>query len=67
MTKPSPIPIDNQREATLNAAVGLLGLAIDPTWRSAILTHMKVTGAAAALILEFPLEDEINPAPVFRP
>lgn len=62
-----PIPNDKDRAAALDAAIALLGLAIEPAWREAILAHMKVTGEAAQLVLEFPLAHDIEPAPVFRP
>jgi hypothetical protein len=67
MTKPFPAPNDEDREAALDAAIAFHGLAVDPAWRAAILGHMKVTGGAARLVLEFPLGDERDPAPVFRP
>lgn len=67
MTNSSPTPTDEDRAAALDAAIALLGLTIEPGWREAILAHMKVTGEAAQLVLEFPLEDELEPAPVFRP
>ena len=67
MAMPRPIPTDTDRAAVLDAATALLGLAIDPAWRESILAHMKITGEAAQLVLEFRLEDEVEPAPVYRP
>jgi len=67
MTAPHRLPDDKDREAALDAAIAFNGLTVDPAWRPAILGHMKVTGAAAQLVLEFPLGDELDPAPVFRP
>jgi len=67
MSEPRPMPTDADREAALDAAIALHGLAVDPAWRAAILANMKVIGAAAGLALEFPLGDELDPAPVFRP
>jgi hypothetical protein len=67
MTEPSRQPTDEDRAAALDAAAALHGLTLDPGWRQAILAHMKATGAAARLVLEFPLGDELDPAPVFRP
>ena len=61
------MPTDEHREAALDAAIALHGLAVDPAWRAAILAHMKLTGIAAELVAEFPLDDEIDSAPVFRP
>jgi hypothetical protein len=67
MTAPFRPPTDEDIGAALDAAVAQLGLVVDPAWRKDILAHMKLTGAAARLVLEFPLEDELEPAPVFRP
>ncbi len=67
MSSATPVPTDEDRAAWLDAASLLLGLAIEPDWREAILVHMTVIGEAAQLVLEFPLEDELDPAPVFRP
>jgi len=60
-------PADTDYVAALDATSALLGLEIEPAWREAILAHMKVIGEAAQLVQEFPLADEIEPAPVFQP
>lgn len=52
-------------DAYLDAAAGLLGLTIDPAWREPVLANLRVLKAAAALVEEFPLPDEAEPAPVF--
>ncbi len=67
MAKPRPNPTDADHTATLDAAVAQLGLVIDPAWRESILAHMKAISEAAQLALDFPLEDEVEPAPVYRP
>jgi hypothetical protein len=67
MAKLPPIPTDEDRAATLDATTALLGLAIEPAWREAILAYMKVISEAAQLVLEFPLEEDVEPVPVFRP
>jgi hypothetical protein len=66
MTAPARPPNDADFAAALDAAA-LNGLTVDPAWRQTILGHMKVTAAVAQLVLEFPLGDELDPAPVFRP
>jgi len=58
---------DEACAAALDAATALLGLTIDADWRDAVLFHMKVTAETAQLVLAFPLEDELEPAPVFIP
>jgi hypothetical protein len=58
---------DADREAALDAATVLLGLRVETAWRPEVVAHMKVIAEAARLILDFELEDEIEPAPVYRP
>jgi 1-carboxybiuret hydrolase subunit AtzG-like len=60
-------PREEDRVAALNAAIDLLGLPVAEAWRSAALANMKVIGEAAQLVLDFPLADEDEPAPVFTP
>jgi hypothetical protein len=64
---PSAFATDPERAAALDAASGLLGLDVDPAWRAEILANMKIIAEAARLVAEFPLADEIEPAPVFSP
>ncbi len=54
-------------EAVIDAMAPLLGLAIAPEYRPGIATNLAVTAALAALVLEFPLDDHAEPAPVFHP
>ena len=61
-----PPPLDDAgAEAIIDAMAPLLGLAIEPAWRGAVAANLKVVSNAARLVLEFPLEDELEPAPVF--
>ncbi len=60
-------PDDEDRADALDATLALLGLPIAVAWRAAALANMKVIGEAAQLVLEFPLADEDEPAPVFVP
>jgi len=53
--------------AYLDAAAQLLGLAIDPAHRPGVLLNLERIAEMAALVMEFPLPDEIEPAPVFTP
>ena len=62
-----PPPLgDEDADAIIDAMAPLLGLAIEPAWREAVATNLRVVANAARLVLEFPLEDELEPAPVFR-
>ena len=53
-------------EPMLDAAAALLGLTVEPEWRAPVLANLRVLQAAAALVEEFPLPDEAEPAPVFE-
>ena len=54
-------------EAFVDAAAALIGLPIDPAHRPGVVLNMERIAQMAALVMEFPLPDEIEPAPVFRP
>ncbi len=54
-------------EAVIDAMAPLLGLEIAPEFRPGIVTNLEVTANFAKLVLEFPLGDHAEPAPVFRP
>lgn len=51
--------------AAVDAAVALHGLAVEPAWREAATANLAAVAAAARLVAEFPLDDELEPAPVF--
>jgi hypothetical protein len=63
---PSPSLDDEGAIAIMDAMAPLIGLSIDPDWRDAVAGNIKVVANAARLVLDFPLEDELEPAPVFR-
>jgi Protein of unknown function (DUF4089) len=67
MVLPIPATTDAERAQTLDAALAALGLAIEREWREGVLTHMRMIAEAARLVLEFPLDDEIEAAPIFIP
>jgi 1-carboxybiuret hydrolase subunit AtzG-like len=48
-------------------AAAAIGLPLDPARKAAVVQHLAVMLAAAALVLEFPLPDEVEAAPVFEP
>ena len=52
-------------DAYVNAMARALGIAIAPEWRAAVKANLAVTFRMAALVAEFPLPDEAEPAPVF--
>ena len=55
-------------EAWVDAVAPAMGFAIRDEYRAGIVMHLGLTAKAAALVLEWPL-DEVHdePAPVFRP
>jgi len=54
-------------EADVDRLAEQVGLRIDPADRAGAAMALAVLLAAARLVMEFPLPDEIHPAPVFRP
>jgi hypothetical protein len=48
------------------AGAAALDLTIEPEWRPAVRAHLEVTLRHAALVTEFALPDDIEPAPVFE-
>ena len=61
----APVLDDAAVAAFVDAAARVHGLAIAPEWHDAVVSQVKATAAAAALVLAFPLPDELDPAPVF--
>ena len=53
-------------EAYVDAAAALIGLPIDPAHRPGVVLNLERIAQMAALVMAFPLPDEIEPAPVFR-
>ena len=53
-------------EALIDAMAPLLGLDIPPDYRPGVVTNLQVTARFAALVLDDPLGDHAEPAPVFR-
>ncbi|WP_417672075.1 DUF4089 domain-containing protein [Roseibium sp.] len=45
----------------------VMGLVIEDEWRPAVEDNMAATHKAAALVLAFELDDEVEAAPVFVP
>ncbi len=62
----SPPLTDEAAGAVVDAMIPLLGIPMAPEWRDAVAANVKATAAAAALVLEVPLDDAVEPAPVFR-
>lgn len=62
-----PPPLDDATAgAAIDAAVALHGIPLDPAWRGDAAQNLKAIAGAFRLVAEFPLDDELEPAPVFR-
>lgn len=51
----------------VDSASKLIGLRILPEHRPGVIQAMGVITAAATLVMEFPLPDDVEAAPVFEP
>jgi len=54
-------------EAYVDHMAKVLDLPIDPAWRPTVVATLVATEEIAALVTEFPLDDHVEPAPVFEP
>ena len=54
-------------EVHVDDGAKLLGLTILPEWRPTVVQHLVRTAEAAEVVLAFPLDDQIELAPVFEP
>jgi hypothetical protein len=54
-------------DALIDAGTAALGIAIQPEWREAIRLHLAFSLSRAQAILDEPLDDRLDPAPVFAP
>jgi hypothetical protein len=48
------------------ASARVLALPVDPAWYPTIRFNLEVTFRLAALVSDYPLLDDAEPAPVFR-
>ena len=54
-------------DAYVDAAAALIGLPIDPAHRPGVVLNLERIAQMAALVMDFPLPDEIEPAPIYQP
>ena len=50
----------------IDAAARALDLPLESQWRAAVKANLQVTLRQGALVTEFALADDAEPAPVFR-
>ena len=55
-------PLDDLIASTSRA----LDLPLNPAWQPAVKANLAVTLQLGALVAEFPLPDDAEPAPVFK-
>ena len=66
MTEPaSPNPSKN--DAVLDVSAARLGLVVDPAWRTGVIANLDALDQISRLVMDFPLDDHGEPAPVFEP
>lgn len=53
-------------DALIDAAAPLLQLRIEPEYRAGIRQNLKTASKMAALVEQIKLDDDAEPAPVFR-
>jgi hypothetical protein len=56
----------DELDAWLDANAALFGIKIAPEWRDTVRLHLGITRDLARRVLDFPLPDEADPAPMFR-
>lgn len=54
-------------EAYVDRAAALIALPLDPAHKPGVVANLGRTAAIAKLVTEFPLPDDIEPGPVWRP
>lgn len=54
-------------EAHVDHMAAVMGFEIAPEWRASVVDNMAATAAVAEIVLSFPLDDHVEPAPVFEP
>lgn len=57
---------DFDPEAMMDVMSGFLGLKLPPESRANVAFHLKSSRSIAAPLFALPLDDEAEPAPVFR-
>jgi hypothetical protein len=53
-------------DALVDAGTAALGIEMKADWRAAVRMHLAISLNHAAIVLQTPLADHLDPAPVFR-
>lgn len=54
-------------EAWIDVAAPALGLIIAPEFRPGVAMNLRRMAEVAQFVMDFPLDDEAEPAPVYKP
>jgi hypothetical protein len=63
--KSGSAPPSDPLDGFIDAAARLLSLPVEPQWHAAIRANLQVNLRMSALVAEFALPDEAEPAPIF--
>jgi hypothetical protein len=64
--KPNPAPKRDAVDSLVVASAQALGLTLDPSWQAGVKFNLQLVLRHAALVDEFALPDDAEPAPVFQ-
>jgi len=53
-------------DAMIEAGTAALGIEIKAEWKPAVRMHLAISLDHAAIVLQTPLDDHLDPAPVFH-
>lgn len=67
MVNPQADQADTEIGALVDLMAQLLDLPIDPEHRPGVIANLERTRSIARLVMEFPLPDDIEVAPIFQP
>jgi Protein of unknown function (DUF4089) len=57
---------DAALDAWIDAGTTILGIEMKPDWREAVRMHLRISLVHVGTVLDAPLSDHLDPAPVFR-
>ncbi len=63
--QPAPVAESWPGEAFIESGCALMGLSLDPAWRPGVIGNLRTLMAQGGLLLDDPLPDGLEPAPVF--
>jgi hypothetical protein len=62
----APAPVGQDEAALVAAAAQALSLTLDPSWEAGVTFNLHLILRHAALVEEFALPDDAEPAPIFH-